>query len=240
VTVQLDAVQLGDVRVRPVAGGPRGPEADRPVFVDASGRRSRRFRRLGMAVALACAVYAVVIVATLMSGSSDAPWLPVPAQGEDRPAGKVDTSPLPRSSATPSSPGSAVSGTAPVAGDNTTAAPSDTARANRTGSAVAPGVSADPRPTATGTAKNPVVGGSSAPGAAPSTPASTTGSAPSSPAGGSATPSESASRGIGGGGGLGIGGTHHPLAGGQDHAQPIAQEQAADGPSITPSPEHNL
>jgi len=47
-----------------------------------------------MAVGIACAVYAVVIVITLLSGSSDAPWLPVPGQKDEAPAGKVDTSPV--------------------------------------------------------------------------------------------------------------------------------------------------
>ncbi|EGX54393.1 hypothetical protein SZN_38183, partial [Streptomyces zinciresistens K42] len=68
-------------------GGGDGSEG--PVFVDESGRRRSRFRRLGMTVSLACAVYAVVIVATLLSGNSDAPWLPVEVPGR-KPAGKVD------------------------------------------------------------------------------------------------------------------------------------------------------
>ncbi|MEU1159875.1 hypothetical protein ABZ372_03230, partial [Streptomyces sp. NPDC005921] len=80
--------EVGAVRIRPGAAD----GSDAPVFVDASGRRSRRFRRLGMAVALACAVYAVVIVVTLLSGSSDAPWLPVPGQDADKPAGQVHDS----------------------------------------------------------------------------------------------------------------------------------------------------
>ncbi|NEC34776.1 bi-functional transferase/deacetylase, partial [Streptomyces rubrogriseus] len=81
----------------------RGPEAsDGPVFVDASGRRSRLYRRLGILVGIACAVYAVVIVSTLLSGNSDAPWMPVPGQEEGAPAGQVDTSPAPSQSAQPS------------------------------------------------------------------------------------------------------------------------------------------
>ncbi len=92
VTVQLDAVQLGDGVLRR-ADGPRhatkGPEgSDGPVFVDASGRRSRLYRRLGIAVGVACAVYAVVIVSTLLSGNSNAPWLPVDGQQEGKPAGQ--------------------------------------------------------------------------------------------------------------------------------------------------------
>ncbi|MFD4544033.1 hypothetical protein [Streptomyces bauhiniae] len=95
VTVQLDSVQ---------AEGPEPADApDRPVFVDESGRRSRTFRRLGLLVAGLCAGYAVVIGVTLLSGSSDAPWLPVP-QKEDKPASRVDSSPVPSASA-PAAPG---------------------------------------------------------------------------------------------------------------------------------------
>ncbi|MEU2055059.1 hypothetical protein [Streptomyces bungoensis] len=43
VTVQMDAVQLGGIRLSPAAGTPRpAGRDDGPVFVDESGRRSRR------------------------------------------------------------------------------------------------------------------------------------------------------------------------------------------------------
>ncbi|MFI9420819.1 hypothetical protein [Streptomyces werraensis] len=106
VTVQLDAVQIGAGGVlsrTPGAGA--APEAA-PVFVDESGRRNRLYRRIGLAVGLACAGYAVVMVATLLSGNSDAPWMPVPGQ-EDRPAEQVDTTPRP--SATDPAPSSGTS-----------------------------------------------------------------------------------------------------------------------------------
>ncbi|NEB82312.1 hypothetical protein G3I40_44960 [Streptomyces sp. SID14478] len=111
-TVQLDGAgrQLGDLLG--AGAGPRrsakasGDDKEVPVFVDDSGRRSRTFRRVGVAMGLACAVYAVVIVITLLSGNSSAPWLPMPS---DQKGGseKVDTKPLlPAESATPStSPG---------------------------------------------------------------------------------------------------------------------------------------
>ncbi|MGH4032803.1 hypothetical protein ACQB60_28150 [Actinomycetota bacterium Odt1-20B] len=104
---------------------------DGPVFVDETGRRSRRYRRIGVIVGLACAAYAVVIVATLLSGNSSAPWLPV--QGSkpesDKPAGKVDTSQLPTDPASPSTtpgatPGPSASGTnavEPEPGESSTA-----------------------------------------------------------------------------------------------------------------------
>lgn len=94
VTVQLDGVgrELDD---GPDKDAEAGAPADGPVFVDESGRRRNRYRRLGIAVGTACAAYAVVIVGTLVSGNSDAPWLPVPMQKDDKPAGKVDSPPLP-------------------------------------------------------------------------------------------------------------------------------------------------
>ncbi|MEU6814771.1 hypothetical protein [Streptomyces sp. NPDC046860] len=96
VTVQLDSVQADGATAADRAGGAEA--ADAPVFVDESGRRSRTFRRLGLLVAGLCAGYAAVIGVTLLSGSSDAPWLPMP-QKEDEPASRVDTSPAPTASA---------------------------------------------------------------------------------------------------------------------------------------------
>lgn len=127
VTVQLDAVQLGDGVIRRADSRHRKSrperESDGPVFVDASGRRSRLYRRLGIAVGVACAVYAVVIVSTLLSGNSNAPWLPVEGQQEGKPAGQVDTTPLPSQSARPSNTGSAAPQVSPSAGTGVTTAP---------------------------------------------------------------------------------------------------------------------
>ncbi|MDG9690345.1 hypothetical protein QC281_09495 [Streptomyces sp. DH17] len=152
VTVQLDAVQLGDGVLRRADGpqpGKKGPEgSDGPVFVDASGRRSRLYRRLGIAVGVACAIYAVVIVSTLLSGNSNAPWLPVDGQQEGKPAGQVDTTPLPSQSVLPSETGGAAPGTSPSAGADVTTAPGDDAPAPGTsGDARQPGTSADPDPS---------------------------------------------------------------------------------------------
>ncbi|MER7377655.1 hypothetical protein [Streptomyces lanatus] len=151
VTVQLDAVAFQrDHSLRAAGDGPGGGEgSDGPVFVDESGRRSRRFRRIGMAVGLACAVYAVVIVATLLSGNSDAPWLPVEGPRE-KPAGKVDTSPLPAESAPqPSATGSVSPGTSPTASTGTTPSPGASATApGASATAENPGTSADPKTSA--------------------------------------------------------------------------------------------
>lgn len=83
-----------------------------------------------MAAGLAIAVYAVVIVVTVFSGNSDAPWLPMPAEGKG--AGKVGT----RSSE-------------PTPSTSTAQSPGATPESSATGSAVpgasaAPGASASP------------------------------------------------------------------------------------------------
>jgi hypothetical protein len=163
-------------------GRPEGPPrqertgagAHGPVFVDVSGRRSRRVRRLGMAVGAACAGYAVVIVATLVSGNSTAPWLPVPGQGGDRPASTADTTPEPSRSAGPSGTGGdvAVPGAPAPAG------------APRTSGSAAAGARPEPGGTPTGASAGPGHPGASArPG-----PATTATGGPRRPSAGVSTP----------------------------------------------------
>ncbi|MFI1724108.1 hypothetical protein [Streptomyces sp. NPDC020489] len=171
VTVQLDAVALrADSRLVGQAG-PTQESSDGPVFVDESGRRSRRYRRIGIFVGLACAVYAVVIVMTLLSGNSNAPWLPVPGQGEAQEAGQVDTTPLPGETVAPSGAGTVSPGVSPSVSGTT--APS--ASATAPGSSVTvpdAGTPADPAPTATTT--TPGTGSEPAPDPeVPTTPATT-------------------------------------------------------------------
>lgn len=151
VTVQLDGAghQLEDWLVQQAKDAPGVPDgSDGPVFVDESGRRSRRFRRLGILVGVACAVYAVVIVATLLSGNSNAPWLPVPGQEEDTPAGQVHSSPLPTDSVEPSGDTSGASpGVSAAVNDGTTPEPGASPTPAASGSTAPPGVSADPKPS---------------------------------------------------------------------------------------------
>ncbi|UUU33516.1 hypothetical protein JIX56_28725 [Streptomyces sp. CA-210063] len=153
-TVQLDGVG------REVDEGPgkhAGKESaagagdsDGPVFVDESGRRRNLYRRLGIAVGTACAAYAVVIVGTLVSGNSDAPWLPVPMQKNDKPAGKVDTPPLPAESAGRSD---TADGPVPDVGPGggrtgVTSSPGAKAPSGSSGRAKKPGASASAKPSA--------------------------------------------------------------------------------------------
>ncbi|MEV5728045.1 hypothetical protein AB0N50_19855 [Streptomyces pharetrae] len=154
VTVQLDAVQLGDGMLRQVAAGV--PDAsDAPVFVDETGRRVRRFRRIGMAVGLACAAFAVVTVATLLSGDSEAPALPVPEQNGDRPASQVDSPPLDAESAPPSAPGSSGGAPGGSAGTTPTQGAADAVPDAPTAPADPGSAAQDPAPTATGAVTGP-------------------------------------------------------------------------------------
>ncbi|MET7293669.1 hypothetical protein ABZS79_16315 [Streptomyces griseoloalbus] len=150
VTVQLDAVQIGDGGVLRRSPGRAGAGQDAPggpVFVDESGRRSRLYRRIGMAVGLACAGYAVVMVATLLSGNSDAPWMPVPGQ-EQKPAGKVETTPQPAETDAVPSPGtSLLPGGTPTTGATTPPTPGATAPATGAAGTANQPDTADPTPT---------------------------------------------------------------------------------------------
>ncbi|WP_210976301.1 hypothetical protein [Streptomyces sp. RM72] len=253
VTVQLDAVHLGDGVLLRADGGHRksGPEAsDGPVFVDASGRRSRLYRRLGILVGVACAVYAVVIASTLFSGNSDAPWKPVPGQEEGAPAGRVDTTPQPSRSAPPPS-GAAAPQATPSAGAGAATEPGDEAPASGTsgvagGSTEQAGTTVDPESSVPGTDRTPGDGGATGPDPTQSTqvppPDSTD---PSAPAGGSGTSVDPT--GPTGGSTTGT----DPGAGGSDGAAPLAGRAGtpvvlagpgdiSTSPPPPPSPENHL
>ncbi|MFC8516616.1 hypothetical protein [Streptomyces sp. NPDC057257] len=228
-TVQLDAVGLQeDLRLRKAEGG-AADGGDGPVFVDASGRRSRRFRRLGIAVAVACAVYAVVIVVTLLSGSSDAPWLPVPGQKDEQPAGQVEPSTPPADSALPSDSAGASPGATPSVSAGTTPSPgvSGTASGATAGSR-GTGASTAPEPTATKTSTKP---GTGAGDPDPSTSADPTTPTPDpSTSESPVTPTESA---VGPGTGTVADGPHDP--------SPLAEAPVVTGASrASPSPENLL
>ncbi|ELP70223.1 hypothetical protein ACKI1I_34580 [Streptomyces turgidiscabies] len=230
VTVQLDGVgrQVEELLVRQATDGAEAGAGDGPVFVDETGRRSRRYRRIGIVVGTACAVYAVVIVATLLSGNSDAPWLPVPGQQDEQPAGKVDTSPLPAESVLPSD--SAGVTAAPGASVSAGATPSKGAAAAVTADASAsasqnPGPSVSARPSASAGKPDP---GTSTPGPDPEPSVSVSNSpAPSPSESVAASPDPSPSP-------TGDGGT---VAGGPSEPTPIAEgsaEPSAPGDPVSP------
>ncbi len=85
-----------------VAAGGSATGAAGPVFVDESGRRSRKLRRIGWVLGAACACYAVLLVGTLLGGNSSAPWLGIPGPAAEEKPGTVSDSPAPE--ALPSAP----------------------------------------------------------------------------------------------------------------------------------------
>ncbi|MFI5807800.1 hypothetical protein [Streptomyces sp. NPDC051561] len=104
-TMQLDS--LGTHFARRDHSGPVLPElstddGNGPVFVDESGRRGKKFRRAGWILGAICAVYAAMLVASLIGGNSFAPGgMLIPGiSASDEKADKVKSEP----SATPSVP----------------------------------------------------------------------------------------------------------------------------------------
>lgn len=153
VTVQIDGVGrcLAGESGGSTAGGTRVMQgfsdtqsvADTPVFVDETGRRSRRYRRIGAAVGLLCAGYAVVMAATLVSGNSSAPWLPVPDPKDEQPASQVDTPELPTEPAAgPTAP--ATGGAAPKSPSASASTPPSTSTDARSGGGGVPGAGGEP------------------------------------------------------------------------------------------------
>ncbi|MFF9811138.1 hypothetical protein ACF1G5_39690 [Streptomyces coeruleorubidus] len=227
VTVQLDAVQLGDGFLRQVKEDTGASTADRPVFVDESGRRSRRLRRIGIAIALACGVYAVVIVATLLSGNSNAPWLPVPGQQEGQPAGQVDTPSQPTESAPAGDTGATAPGSAPTTGEATAPAPGPSAL--EPAASAGPGRSATtagPSPTATPTALAPGKGVTDPTPTEPADPPTTPATDPTPTVEPTPEPTEPT--------GAGDGGDTETVAEGPPETPPVAQPPATQPPAAQP------
>ncbi|WP_405817173.1 hypothetical protein OG241_21635 [Streptomyces sp. NBC_01390] len=233
-TVQLDGVgrQVEELLVRQAKEGADAGAGDGPVFVDETGRRSRRYRRIGIVVGTACAVYAVVIVATLLSGNSDAPWLPVPGQADEQPAGKVDTSPLPAESVLPSD----SAGVAPAPGTSVSAGvtPSRGAAAATATADASAGASQKPGPAGPSVAARPSAGvgkpdpGTSTPGPDPEPSVSVSDSAAPSPSESVAPSPEPSPTPTGDGG---------TVAGGPSDPTPIAEgsaEPSATGDPVSP------
>ncbi|MFB6981804.1 hypothetical protein [Streptomyces scopuliridis] len=122
VTVELDGLgrQLGEL---PAGGGPLAEEPEKPVFVDSSGRRSRKLRRAGWVVAAACACYAMTLVVSVIGGNSSAPWLQIPGLADDGTSDTVELGPTPAASASVSASPGASAAVAPAKGSNGPAVP---------------------------------------------------------------------------------------------------------------------
>ncbi|MEU4133449.1 hypothetical protein [Streptomyces wuyuanensis] len=141
-------------------------DADGPVFVDESGRRSKKFRRIGWVLALACAGYAVTLVVALVGGNSNAPSLLIPGPADDKadtaeetpgpsdapssPAGSEVVAGVPSPSGSPAAVPQQPVGSAgePVGARSSSPAGAGTGAATATGGAGGTGgVTTDPKPT---------------------------------------------------------------------------------------------
>lgn len=70
--------------------------APAPVFVDASGRRQRRVRRLGLLLALPAVAYVALLVSAVLGGpGASSPYLPLPESAERHPGGPASGTPRP-------------------------------------------------------------------------------------------------------------------------------------------------
>ena len=71
-------IALDETSSQPHAASPRGP-----VFVDASGRRLRRVKLIGLGALGLVAAYVLLLLVAFISGSNvSAPYLPLPAAAE--------------------------------------------------------------------------------------------------------------------------------------------------------------
>lgn len=219
-----DTVRLIPPEAAPPVGGEAGHE---PVFVDTSGRRGLRMRRLAYTAGALCAAYTGVLVLSFLGATPFAPRtvLPVPGLPSERP-GSVQEPPdeLPATSVAPRSGGASLSPSAvpgqsgsPTAPATPGGDPSEPARDSGVTSPPADGTTVPASPPASpGTSpaspgsSPPASGSTSAESTAPATPSGavsspvpqvtggTPNSSPSSPGSGAATSGAGAPSVVGG------------------------------------------
>jgi len=158
-TAQLDPVRLDPPRPDQATRRARRRTEPSPVFVDTSGRRQRRVRRIGWLLAVPAAGYLALLASSLLGGPTiDAPFLP------QAPAAQAPTSPSDAApggadgSAEQPDPGTAAPSAARPTGTATTRRPSGTTGATNPAATEAPttattGPTAPGRPTAGNTHK---------------------------------------------------------------------------------------
>ena len=147
--------------------------AAQPVFLDPSGRRQRRVRRLGRLLAIPAAGYVALLLSTALGGPSvDSPYLPLPAAGDHHTGGTTTGHQAPSTAGSGSagrkkgaSPGSRTAqpttsgGTAGVSPHPAAPATAPASSAASPSASASAGPSATPVPTAThgkSTATHPV------------------------------------------------------------------------------------
>jgi hypothetical protein len=166
-----DTLPLPRVSHDPAGETPEQAEGDSqlapspsPVFVDSSGRRQRRVRRLGRLLVVPAAVYVALLVSTLLGGPTvDSPLLPLPASPAAR--SHAPGTP-PGGGAQPTGSGSQTGGRAQAAG-SATGSGSGTATGSGAGATPSAGATSSPSATAAATSAAPTRGNSTHSATAP-------------------------------------------------------------------------
>lgn len=143
------------------------PPAGSPVFVDATGRRARRIRRIAVGLAIGVCGYGVVVVISLLGGPVPPNvLLPLPGVANGPAAAQTATSATPHATAaTRAGGGNPATGLGPGSGTAPAASRTGAPGASPT-AATAPGTSAAASPTAAASRVPPGLAGKSAtPGA---------------------------------------------------------------------------
>jgi hypothetical protein len=140
------AAQVQSPAPLPAPGGAARRRAARPVFVDASGRRQRRVRRLGLLLAVPAACYIAVLLSAVLGGPRvDASFLPLPKARQHGSAGTVAPSAPARAPHSTAGGGAAAPGTGPGTS------------ATRSGAGTQPGSGPAPTQPAAGTTPAPAL-----------------------------------------------------------------------------------
>ncbi|MFC9689331.1 hypothetical protein ACFTSF_12370 [Kribbella sp. NPDC056951] len=123
-----------------------------PVFVDSSGHRRRRIRRLGVVFAVPVVGYVVLLVSSVLGGPQvDTPWIPLPEAGRRPPAPRV-TPEVQRATETPRPTKSATNGPGsvrPVVAPTTVPVATPSAQPTATPATVTPSTPSTATPTVT-------------------------------------------------------------------------------------------
>lgn len=111
--------------------------ARKPVFVDSSGHRHRKIRRLGLVVAIPVVGYLVLLASSVLGGPQvDTPLIPLPEAAKQQPAPRVKTTQQPVQTPEPGDPTSD-STVRPVTGESITPSPTGLPSSGPTPSATA-------------------------------------------------------------------------------------------------------
>jgi hypothetical protein len=162
--------------------------ARKPVFVDSSGHRHRKIRRLGLVVAIPAVGYLVLLASSVLGGPQvDTPLIPLPEAAKQQPAPKVKTTQQPVETPEPGDPSSTSETTVrPITEESTTPSPGEPPASGPTFSAptTAPTTGTSATPT---TSTSPTT--STTPTVTPVTPSGTPGHGkPTAPPGRTKTP----------------------------------------------------